>query len=241
MTETETNMSVILGKTLVYGPPILLRVWLESAEYLVDAAVFLVRSGLGSPAFVRVCTEADMHNYPDAEDTEPGWYRVPGMEFELLTSEAMGRALEQIQRGMDALDAEVEVSASASAEASTTITVPLRYCRTGDVIGNMVVVKIDTGDSFAYTISVTYTDTRLQTLLTESVFRVTSADFREFLGVVAPADIADSASASADTEDVPEVTVYLNKDKPGIEGLMFGALSADIEDLCSFILVEEST
>ena len=47
-------MSTTLGKTLEYGSPSILQLWLSESDNLSDPAVFLVRAGFGSPAFARV-------------------------------------------------------------------------------------------------------------------------------------------------------------------------------------------
>jgi hypothetical protein len=226
----------VLGKDLEYGSPSKLQLWLAESDHLQTASVFLVRARLGTPAFARICTEADLINYPDSPDDAPGWYRVAGVEFEAYSSETLGKIITECQQGLALLDQEVE--ASASADAAVELNLPLHLYRTGSLIGNLVVSKQDAGDSFALTFHVEFSDPTVQAAVSADVFRVSSGTFQELLGIRTPDQLDYSASASADPsyEFTASITVYLNKDKPELENELYGALASDIEDLCSFIV-----
>jgi hypothetical protein len=236
-------MATVLGKSLTYGSPSLLQVWLASADTISDSHVFLVRSGFGAPAFARVCTEADLHNYPDSDLGTTGWYRVPGITFELRSSETMGTIIDTCQKDLDKLDSdlltEASVSVSDSVFSPVPVSIPLHLYRTSTVIGMMSVTKTDLVECAAYTFSVSFSGSAA---VAETVFKVTSDSFKEFIGICTPDDLDYvSASASASVSDydlVSEITVYLNKDKPELEGLLYGALATDVEDLYSFVALE---
>jgi hypothetical protein len=239
---------------LTYGSPSLLQVWLASTDTISDSHVFLVRSGFGAPAFARVCTEADLHNYPDSDLGTTGWYRVPGLTFELRSSETVGAILSMCQKGLDGLDQELTTELLSSVPTSdsvstsvaefipiapaVTITIPLHLYRTEAEIGTMTVVRSDLWECYAYTVSVDFGST----LVPEAIFKVTTDAFKELIGICTPDDLEDvSASTSGSVSEydlVSEITVYLNKDKPELEGLLYGALATDIEDLYSFVATE---
>jgi len=228
-------MSTTLGKTLEYGSPSILQLWLSESDNLSDPAVFLVRAGFGSPAFARVCTEADLHNYPDSDLTAPGWYRASGLELELDSSETMGKWLTSIQSALEALDNASDVSASVSVPDS--VSIPLRMYRTGSQIGTLNVDREDQQDSLRLTLTVTLTDPDVQAVVPTDVFRVSSGEFRELLGIRTVAELDDVSTSVQDFET--SVTVWLSKESPELESQLLEAISADIENLCSFAVVSE--
>jgi len=109
--------------------------------------------------------------------------------------------------------------------------------RTGSQIGTLNVDREDQQDSLRLTLTVTLTDPDVQAVVPTDVFRVSSGEFRELLGIRTVAELDDVSTSVQDFET--SVTVWLSKESPELESQLLEAISADIENLCSFAVVSE--
>ena len=184
-------------------------VWVSETANLDTNKVFLVRSGLGAPWFSRICTPADMVNYPDAEPDEGGWYRTDGINITLESTEDLGHWLEANQAALDRLDEGVLALENAS---PVSVQHDLRRYGTGDVIGYVQVDSASIPGSAKHTVSASVTDSDLSDLVDGAYFVVSKEDPPELLRVSTVDDIVNG-SFPTDTEQVTdEITVYLNDD-----------------------------
>lgn len=224
---------ITIGRNLQYGHPSILKVWLASADGIADPAIFLVRSGFGHPAFSRVCSVADMHNYASASEDAAGWQRVTGVEFEIYSAETAGKILDDCERGALALEADLAVSGTGVP--TTVIRTPLRVFHTGGIFGYLVVSRADMGTCLSLDISLDLDEASASVQVSPEIFRVSQGAFPEFLGIPDPGSLEEASDS--DAVRTSSITVWLNDYRPEVEGQLYSALAFDIEDLYSYTML----
>lgn len=177
-----------LGTELLEGS---VRLWAASADNLTDAAVFLVTASDGT--FCRVCSMADMENYPAERYEHIGWYRASGVAIPYGDSHDVLDCVTALRGAVTALDTAMGDVGSGVAETLHDI----RYYRTGDVVGSLRVSSEVLGTVTRATITID-----LGTAVWTPEFEFTDDDFVEFLGVTTPFSDESSDVVVADALEV---------------------------------------
>jgi len=221
---------VTLGIELTEDSPASVRLWLASATTISDPNVFLIGTGT-TPLFARCCTASDLTNYPTEIVEGLGWYRVAGLQFEVRNASDLGARIADLRNALNQLDTELAATGTEEILGAS-----LKYFGNGAEFGTLKATI--TRHSAAYVsvaIVVTVSDSSLLALLGDPFVSV-AGDFPEFRRVVTQNDLADT-SPDADEIRSSEITVTLRETY--LQPLM-AALTADLEDVCTFAAVRES-
>lgn len=217
-----------LGTELVSGSPAVGRFWLSASDEIGDARVFLVRAG-SVPLFSRVCTRADLINWPGTDTDDFGWYRTSGLSFPLEHGEDLKQIHSSLQDQLETLEAELSAS-----PAAVSVTESLKYCRTGASFGSLDISRQDYNDYSCLTLGISLDAVDLAAEATASAFVADAAE-TELLRIL---DITDGADGSGigDTETLESsVTVWVRK---GTVGAFVSSVLDDLSDFYTYVALQ---